>query len=90
MIKVTIEVAGKAKDFQTTVFVKPTDQIDTLKYKVHYVKQLLARKMLIYNKKTDTALENYEKTFNDYELKDGAQLILKEANKKTAKLEEEK
>ena len=38
--------------------------------------------MLIYNKKTDALIDDYNKTFNDYDLKEGAALILKEANKR--------
>jgi hypothetical protein len=41
LIKVSIEVMGKGKDYSSTVEVKMTDEIDILRQKVHFFKSLV-------------------------------------------------
>lgn len=70
--KVTIEVQGKGKGYQQEVFVQPTDQIDILKSKVHFFKTFLQRKHVLVDKKDDSHIDDFTKTFKDYNIKDGS------------------
>ena len=68
----SIEVQGKGKGYQQDVFVQPTDPIDVLKNKVHFFKLFLQRKHIVVDKATEGLIDDYNKTFQDYSLKDGA------------------
>jgi hypothetical protein len=52
-----------------------------LKFKVHFFKLFLQRKHVLVNKATEILISDFSKTFQDYDLKDGAQLVMKEPGK---------
>jgi len=70
--KVSIEVQGKGKGYQQEVFVQPSDQVEVLKAKVHFFKTFLQRKHVLIDKKDDKVIDDFSKTFKDYDIKDGA------------------
>jgi hypothetical protein len=72
-IKISVEVQGKGKDYSATVEVQPSEEIDVLKSKIHFFKQFVnQRKLQLVEKATDKVISDYQKTFKDFELKDGA------------------
>ncbi|CDW77178.1 UNKNOWN [Stylonychia lemnae] len=88
--KISIEVQGKGKGYQQDVYVQPTDQIDVLRSKVHFFKLFLQRKHIVVEKKSERLIEDFNKTFFDYNLKDGAQLVMKEPGKQAYKTQKQK
>lgn len=70
-IKVKIEVLGKGKGYQQEVFVQPNEAVEVLKQRVHFLKLFLQRKHQLVVKDSERVIDDYTRSFKDYELKDG-------------------
>ena len=73
---------GKGKDYSATVEVQPSEPLEVLKRKVHFFKIFYQRKQQLVEKSTEKVIEDYGKSFSDYDLKDGASLMMREPGKK--------
>lgn len=71
LIKVNIEVFGKGKDYSTTVEVQPTSSVEVLKQKVGFLKLFIQRKHSLMIKQGEKLIDDFSKSFQDYDIKDG-------------------
>ncbi len=71
LIKVLVEVFGKGKDYSTTVEVQPTSTVEQLKQKVSFMKLFIQRKHSLLIKSSEKVIDDFQKTFQEYDIKDG-------------------